>query len=37
MDQTFSLESFYKAYETETKEMVINGRKFDILLPKYLD
>ena len=37
MDQTFSLETFYKAYETETKEMVINGRKFDILLPKYLD
>ncbi len=37
MDQTFSLESFYKAYETETKEMVINRRKFDILLPKYLD
>jgi predicted nicotinamide N-methyase len=31
------LESFYKAYETEPNQMVINGRKFEILLPKYLD
>ena len=30
----FSLDSFYKQYETETTELVINGRKFRILLPK---
>ena len=32
----FSLESFYKAYETETNELAINGRKFRIMLPKDL-
>ena len=32
----FKLESFYKEYETETNELAINGRKFQILLPKYL-
>ncbi len=32
----FSLESFYKEYETETTELVVNGHKFKILLPKYL-
>ena len=33
----FSLESFYKEYETETTEVVVNGRKFQILRPKFLD
>ena len=33
----FKLESFYKEYETETNELAINGRKFQILGPKYLD
>jgi len=32
----FSLESFYKQYDTDTTELVINGRKFKILLPKDL-
>jgi predicted nicotinamide N-methyase len=32
----FSLESFNKEYETDTHKMVVNGRKFNILLPKYL-
>jgi predicted nicotinamide N-methyase len=32
----FSLEAFYKAYETEATELAVNGRKFKILLPKYL-
>ena len=32
----FSLESFYKEYETETTELVVNGHKFNILLPKDL-
>jgi predicted nicotinamide N-methyase len=32
----FSIEQFYQAYETETAEFVINGKKFKILLPKYL-
>ena len=32
----FSIEDFYKEYETETTEIVINGREFSILLPKYL-
>jgi len=32
----FSLESFYKDYETDTTELVINGRKFQILLPRDL-
>jgi len=30
----FSMESFYKAYETDTTDLVINGRKFQILLPQ---
>lgn len=30
----FSLDSFYRQYETETTELVINGRKFQILLPQ---
>ena len=33
----FSLKSFYNAYETEATEVVVNGRKFKILLPKFLD
>ena len=33
----FSIQEFYKAYQTETTEIVINGRKFSLLLPKYLD
>ena len=32
----FSLESFHKEYETTTNEIVINGRKFQVLLPKDL-
>jgi len=32
----FSLESFHQKYETDTTEVVVNGRKFQILLPKYL-
>ncbi len=32
----FSLESFHKEYETETTEVVVNGRNFQILLPKLL-
>jgi len=32
----FSLESFHKEYETVTTELVINGRKFQMLLPKDL-
>ena len=32
----FSIEDFYKEYETETTEVVINRKKFSILLPKYL-
>ena len=33
----FSIKEFYKAYETETTEILINGRTFRLLLPKYLD
>ena len=33
----FSIEQFYEAYETEAVEVVINGKKFSILLPRYLD
>jgi 2-polyprenyl-3-methyl-5-hydroxy-6-metoxy-1,4-benzoquinol methylase len=33
----FSIEEFYQAYETETTALVINGRKFSILLPRYLN
>ena len=32
----FSLESFHKGYQAETSELVINGRKFMIMLPKDL-
>ena len=32
----FSLESFHKEYETITSDLVINGRKFQMLLPKDL-
>ncbi len=32
----FSIEEFHKTYETEAAEIVINGKKFNILLPKYL-
>ena len=32
----FSLESFHKEYETTTNELVINGRRFQVLLPKDL-
>ncbi len=35
-DQLFSLESFYKEYQSEITEVVVNGRKFNILLPKLL-
>jgi len=33
----FSNEEFYQEYETEAAEVTINGKKFSILLPKYLD
>ena len=32
----FTLESFYQAYETETNEVVVKDRKFQILLPRFL-
>jgi len=32
----FSLESFYQKYETETNEVVVEDRKFQILLPRSL-
>jgi predicted nicotinamide N-methyase len=32
----FSLESFQKEYETETTEVVVKDRKFQILLPRFL-
>jgi predicted nicotinamide N-methyase len=32
----FSLESFHEEYDTNTSELVINGRKFQVLLPKDL-
>jgi len=32
----FSLAEFYQTYETETTEIAVNERKFQILLPKYL-
>jgi len=32
----FSIEKFHQSHETETTEVVINGKKFSILLPKYL-
>jgi hypothetical protein len=33
----FSIEAFYQEYETESNEVVVNGKKFNILLPRYLD
>ena len=33
----FSIETFYQEYETESTEVMINGKQFNILLPKYLD
>jgi len=33
----FSIEAFYQEYETESTEVVVNGKKFNILLPKDLD
>lgn len=33
----FSLESFQKKYETETTQVMVKGRKFQILLPKSLN
>jgi predicted nicotinamide N-methyase len=33
----FSLESFHKEYDTTTSELVINGRQFQLLLPKDLN
>lgn len=33
----FSIEAFYQEYETEATELVINAKKFNILLPKKLD
>jgi 2-polyprenyl-3-methyl-5-hydroxy-6-metoxy-1,4-benzoquinol methylase len=32
----FSIDQFYRTYETETAEVVINGKKFHMLLPRYL-
>ena len=33
----FSIEAFYEEYETESTEVVINAKQFNILLPRYLD
>ena len=33
----FSIEAFHQEYETESTEIVVNRKKFHILLPKYLD
>ena len=33
----FSIEAFYQEYETESTELVVNAKKFNILLPRYLD
>ena len=32
----FSLDAFHKEYDTDINELVINGRQFQILLPKNL-
>ena len=37
MHKTFSLDDFHKKYETDPGELVINGRKFKILLPRNLN
>ena len=36
MHKTFSLDDFHKKYETDINEVVINSRKFNIMLPKDL-
>ena len=36
MINMFSIESFYQDYETETNEVVVKDRKFQILLPRSL-
>ena len=36
MEKTFTLDDFHKKYETETNELVINDRKFNLLLPSDL-
>jgi predicted nicotinamide N-methyase len=33
----FSIKDFHQEYETEPTEVGVNGKKFNILLPKYLD
>ena len=33
----FSLESFHDRYQTEVTEIVVAGRKYQILLPRGLD
>lgn len=33
----FSIQDFYQKYETETTEIVVNAKKFNILLPRDLD
>ena len=35
--EPFSLDSFYKAYDTEKNDMVIGGRKFNFLTPRTLE
>ncbi len=37
MQDMFSIDAFYQKYETETTEVIVNGKKFRILLPKDLD
>lgn len=32
----FSLESFFREYETDTVDVVVHGEKFKLLIPKYL-
>lgn len=32
----FSIKSFHKEYETESTDVIVNGRTFKILLPRYL-
>ena len=33
----FSIEAFYQEYETDPTEVVVNGKPFNILLPRHLD
>lgn len=35
--EPFSLDAFYQTYDTETNEMIIGGRKFNILTPRALE